>query len=117
MQSSQLINDVLYIYNTTEGWILESEKTLNDSDTSKTSMFTRKFESFGKFFKLVSYLPFNDRFILRVLRDQVDNFNKWNTTINTSKVVKQISKSTNVVYVLTHPVGPVAARYLYFIQI
>lgn len=112
MQSSQLLNDVLYIYNTIDGWTLESEKKLTDSDTFKTSMFTRKFERFGKVFKLVSYLPFNERFILRVLRDQVDEFNKWNTTINMSKIIKRISKSINVVHVLTHPVGPVASRYI-----
>jgi len=41
-----------------------------------------KFEKFGKVFKLVSYLPFNDRFILRVLRDQVDEFNKLDVTFN-----------------------------------
>jgi len=90
-----------------DGWTLEGEK---NSDTLKTSMFTRKFDRFGKVFKLVSYLPFNDRFVLRVLRDQVDEFNKWNGTIISSKVIKRISKSTNVVQVFTHPVGPVASR-------
>jgi hypothetical protein len=44
-------------------------------------------------------LPFNDKLLLRVLRDDVDSIIKWNITVKSAKILKKFSESLSIIYV------------------
>jgi hypothetical protein len=82
-----LLDEIMGIYNDDLDWKLETEMEANASEnTAKICIYTKHYEKIGKVFRLESFLQYNDSLILKVLRDDFEDYPNWNVTVKLVKV-------------------------------
>jgi hypothetical protein len=83
--SKDIVDKVLNIFNKPDGWKLD--KKLNDH--CETCIYTQTFSKLGKIFKLESTLNYDENLVLRLLRDDVMDYPKWDKNVNQCQVSSQ----------------------------
>lgn len=93
--SKELVTKIMDIFNKTDGWKLDKQQMLQqefsingDPKLNEVRIYTQSFSKIGKVFKLEAYIKYNYETLINVLRDDVDNYPKWNKSVKTSKVNK-----------------------------
>jgi hypothetical protein len=96
--ASQLLNEVLGIINNTSGWKVTKEH-VNESDSTRITVYAKSFNKIGKVFKVEALLPFSEKLVLKVIRDDVEDYTKWNVTIKLAKVLQTFNESLKILYI------------------
>ena len=97
--ANQLLNEVLNILSVNTGWKLTKESLPESDKVPKITVYAKSFNKIGKVFKVETILPFSDKLVLRVIRDDLEDYTKWNLTIKSTKVLKVFNESLRVLYI------------------
>jgi hypothetical protein len=96
--ASQLLNEVLNIMGTTSGWKMTKEFTEVDT-ANKITVYAKNFNKIGKVFKVEAVMPFSDKLLLKVIRDDIEDYTKWNVTVKLAKVLQTFNDSLKILYI------------------
>jgi hypothetical protein len=93
--ATKLVTDVLSIYNNTKGWTQSKELK---TDQFEAFVYTKKFAKIGKVFKLETVIPYNDKLLVHTITNNIDDYLKWNTTVQSIKIIKKFTDTLAILH-------------------